>query len=272
MSSESFTKLWSSILDSSVWGQPPEIKVVWITMLAMAERDGYVGASVDGLARRSGVSIEWAQKALESFLAPDPMSRSQDFDGRRIEVAPRGWRILNWDKFRNQRDMLAKREQDAERQRRLRARHAVSRDVTPSRQESPRIDHTEADTERETEVQNQTQHTPPAAARGESLRTKPATRPDDVTPETWDDWIAHRKRKRSPMTEGVIATTRTRAKAAGMTLEEALAYWTAQGTQGFYPPAQGTISGRGSRERPLSAQSHWGPLKFSEEDKKNGWG
>lgn len=116
-------------------------------MLAMAERDGYVGASVGGLAARSGVTIEQCREALDLFLAPDLDSRTPDNEGRRIAVAERGWLILNYGKFRDQRDMLAKREQDAERQRRHRAKAQPSRnvtDVTPGHTRSRDVAHADA--------------------------------------------------------------------------------------------------------------------------------
>ena len=68
-------------------------------MLALADDTGYVGASVSGLARQARVPKEKTREALDKFMAPDEDSRNSENDGRRIEVAPRGWRILNYDKF-----------------------------------------------------------------------------------------------------------------------------------------------------------------------------
>ena len=51
-----YTKLFGSILDSTVWATPATVRVVWITMLAMADEHGVVSASVGGLARRAVVS------------------------------------------------------------------------------------------------------------------------------------------------------------------------------------------------------------------------
>jgi len=96
-----YTKLFGDILLSSVWSQTDsDTKVVWITMLAMSDREGYVGASVLGLAHAAGVGLESTEKALKTFLSPDPYSRSPEYEGRKIEVAERGWRILNYTKFR----------------------------------------------------------------------------------------------------------------------------------------------------------------------------
>ncbi len=104
-----YAKLWASILDSSVWSEPEGHRIVWITMLAMKDKDGFVGASVDGLARRANIDEERVQEALEAFLAPDPRSRNRDNEGRRIKVVPRGWVVLNHDYFQVLQDHEARR-------------------------------------------------------------------------------------------------------------------------------------------------------------------
>ena len=57
-----------------------------------------------GLAAAARVTLAECQEALASFLAPDPYSRSKEHDGRRIEEVDRGWRLLNYERFRNARD------------------------------------------------------------------------------------------------------------------------------------------------------------------------
>lgn len=94
-------------------------------MLAMADRNGYVGASVPGLSGRARVALEATEAALNTLLAPDTYSRSQEFEGRRIEVADRGWVILNYDRFRDMRDEEARREYERNRKREARARGRV---------------------------------------------------------------------------------------------------------------------------------------------------
>lgn len=125
-----YTKLFGSILESTVWLESPPVKVVWITMLAMADRDGVVEASVPGLAKRAGVDRVYCDQALATFAAPDPDSRTKDHDGRRIVEVPGGWRLLNYDRHRQRASRDEALEKAAERQRRFRERHAKSRRVT----------------------------------------------------------------------------------------------------------------------------------------------
>ena len=109
MSTEPFVKLLSSITDSSVWAYDDQTRIVWITMLAMANRRGVVHAAVPGIANRARVSLESAEKAVAIFEAPDPYSRNPDNDGRRVVRVEGGFRLLNYEKVRNLKDIEADR-------------------------------------------------------------------------------------------------------------------------------------------------------------------
>lgn len=69
-------------------------------MLAMADRVGLVAASVPGLADFARVSLPDCQKALAELVAPDEWSRSQENEGRRIQIVDGGWLLLNHAKYR----------------------------------------------------------------------------------------------------------------------------------------------------------------------------
>lgn len=94
-----FTRLFQSILESSVWCEDSDTKVVWITLLAMADMKGCVFAAVPGLSKRAGVPLAKTREALELFQRPDPdsqdLERNPENEGRRIERISGGWRILN---------------------------------------------------------------------------------------------------------------------------------------------------------------------------------
>lgn len=122
-----YTKLFGSILESTIWLETPPIKVVWITLLAMADRDGVVEASLPGLAKRAGVDRSQCEQALATFLAPDPDSRTPDNEGRRIIPVAGGWRLLNYETYREKASADEGREKAAARKRRQRERQAASR-------------------------------------------------------------------------------------------------------------------------------------------------
>jgi hypothetical protein len=96
----SFTKLVPEIVESSIWNEPPEIRVVWITMLAKKNSDtGYVRGDARTIARLANVPIDVCERALELFQQPDPTSHTPDNEGRRIAPADGGWTVLNNDKY-----------------------------------------------------------------------------------------------------------------------------------------------------------------------------
>ncbi len=125
-----YVKLFGSILDSSVWREPPMTRLVWLTLLAMSDRDGVVEASVDGVADRAKVPVEAVEAALRCFLSPDPRSKNPANEGRRIERTADGYRLLNYDFYRQKMSADEMRAKNAERQRRFRERQSVTSNVT----------------------------------------------------------------------------------------------------------------------------------------------
>lgn len=113
--SMAYTKLFSSIITSTIWMEPDQIRLVWITMLAVADKNGEVQGSVPGLARIAGVPIEAARDAISRFMSPDPDSRTKDDEGRRIEEIDGGWRLLNHRKYREMCSRDEAREAEAKR-------------------------------------------------------------------------------------------------------------------------------------------------------------
>jgi len=70
-------------------------------MLAMANQDGYVGATLKSLAILSRTTEDECRVALDTFLAPDANSSSSAHEGRRIANVEGGWTILNYERYRN---------------------------------------------------------------------------------------------------------------------------------------------------------------------------
>lgn len=58
-------------------------------------------------------------------------------------------------------------------------------------------------------------------------------KPDEVSEECWEDFLAHRKSRRAIVTQRVIDRIRSEASRAGWTLEEALNECVDRGWQGF---------------------------------------
>lgn len=91
-----YSKLFASILDSSVWLEPLPTRVVWLTLLAAKDSDGFARfASVENLARRAIVDIDQAEAAIAVLESPDLKSSNPAHEGRRVERVPGGWMVLN---------------------------------------------------------------------------------------------------------------------------------------------------------------------------------
>lgn len=105
-----YTKLFNSILASTVWSEPNEVRIVWITMLAMANKDGVVEGAVPGLAVFARLSVEETRRALARLASPDEDSRSKEQEGRRIEPIDGGWKLINHYKYRQQMSKDERRE------------------------------------------------------------------------------------------------------------------------------------------------------------------
>jgi uncharacterized phage protein (TIGR02220 family) len=95
-----FLKLDCAIVFKSIWAEDSDTCKVWITMLAMADSDGLLSAAVTGISSVSKVSIENTQKAIDIFLSPDKLSTNPDHEGRRIERVNEGYKILNYEVYR----------------------------------------------------------------------------------------------------------------------------------------------------------------------------
>ena len=96
-----FTLLWAKILDSSIWiNGTKEDRILWVTMMAMRDREGVVLASLVGLANRAKLTIEECKKSLKVLLSPDPDDTSKVDGGRRLREVPGGWLLVNHDLYR----------------------------------------------------------------------------------------------------------------------------------------------------------------------------
>jgi len=95
-----FSKLFASIVTSSVWCEDHVTLRVWIAMLATCDAEGLVQGSVPGFASLAKVTNEEMEHAVARLSAPDRYSRTPDHQGRRIEPFEGGWRVLNYLKYR----------------------------------------------------------------------------------------------------------------------------------------------------------------------------
>ncbi len=142
-----FVKLHGTILDSSIWLDDHPTRLLWITMLVMADEHGVVQASVGGLAARARITREECEAGLAKFLGPDPDSRDQT-SGERIDRVPGGWLIINHANYRDK--QTRQQALTAARVARHREKHrrATGNDVAPDNATSPSEAEAEAEYQR----------------------------------------------------------------------------------------------------------------------------
>ena len=124
-----FTKLHSTIINSSVWDESDSVRIVWITLLAMADASGFVESSLGGLAHQARKPKEETTHALAVLESPDADSKNPDHEGRRIKKVEGGWLLLNYAIYRDKQELSDDPESVAsrERVRRHRERKAQER-------------------------------------------------------------------------------------------------------------------------------------------------
>jgi hypothetical protein len=134
-----YNKLFTKILDSSIWLAPDPQRIVWITLIAAMDRHGIAEfACAENLALRARVDLEATKKAIEAFESPDPYGPNQENEGRRIERIDGGWLILNAEKYRKLVSAAVAAAKTAERVKKHRESKRVTecnglkRSVTPS--------------------------------------------------------------------------------------------------------------------------------------------
>lgn len=125
-----YNKIFTKILDSSIWLEDDKTRLVWVTMIACMDEDGFCQmASIANLSRRAAVPLEDAKRAIEILERPDPDSSDPDNEGRRIERVPGGWMILNARKYAEQVSREEIKRKNRERVARFREKHGH---VTPN--------------------------------------------------------------------------------------------------------------------------------------------
>lgn len=163
-----YTKLFNSIITSTIWSEDDQTRIVWITMLAIADKNGEVQGSIPGLARIAGVPVESCRTAINKFLSPDIDSRTKDDEGRRIEPIEGGWHLLNHAKYRNMASDADRAEKAAIRQAKHREKVKRNAIVTHSNASVTPESHqnSQADTNTNTDTKEDTNTKTKSKARG----------------------------------------------------------------------------------------------------------
>jgi hypothetical protein len=90
-----------SIIDSSVWMEPFPVRVLWISLFALKDKDFIVRKTAFQISKRANMSEQEVLDGLVVLGSPDSKRiEPQPHEGRRIMKVEDGWLILNGSKFR----------------------------------------------------------------------------------------------------------------------------------------------------------------------------
>jgi len=179
-----YNKLFTKILDSSIWLESTPTRIVWLTMIAVMDEMGFAQfASVGNVAHRARVTLEEAKDAILTLESPDPASSDPANDGKRLQRLPGGWLVLNAEKHRAIVSRVVVQEQTRARVRKYRSRLKAELQQEKARQshkgKSRRVTHSnDSDTlssgRNGTQNQNQNQSTDLLISTSNQVGTEPA--------------------------------------------------------------------------------------------------
>lgn len=99
-----YSKIFVSMYDGSLATEGPwQALVTFQQMLILANRYGIVDMTAEAISRRTTIPLEVIEKGIPVLEAPDPTSRTDAEEGRRImrlqPDRPWGWQIVNFETY-----------------------------------------------------------------------------------------------------------------------------------------------------------------------------
>lgn len=216
-----YTPVFDTVFSGSLYGRYPDT-AAWLYMLAMADWQGNIDRTPEYIAGVTGMPLDDLLGCIERFMAPDPRSRSQAEEGRKLVLIDPsrswGWRVVNIGLYREK----AREKQrtvdgrNAEKQRRYRERHRYPAlpGVTPN-----------------TPTKTKTQ-----------TKKKEAALPPPVVPagldrEAWQRWVDYRRSIKKPIRDASMEAAMEEMAALGPDQAAAVKRSIAAGWQGLFAPA-----------------------------------
>lgn len=91
-----YNKLFNKLPFSSIWQESKEVRILWTTLLAAMDQEGYVYcATIGSLSRLANLTVEETELALKVLMAPDPNSSRDNDEGRRVAKYPGVYEVIN---------------------------------------------------------------------------------------------------------------------------------------------------------------------------------
>jgi hypothetical protein len=134
-----WTPVWSKLPDSSIWLESKEVKILFMTMLAIKDRDHVVRYSAFELARKANLTEQEVLDSLKVLESPDTKRlEPQEHEGRRIARVEDGWLMLNGEKYRRKMQEVYRKEYKRVKQAEYRQEEETEPDLIPQEPGEPK--------------------------------------------------------------------------------------------------------------------------------------
>jgi len=226
-----YGKFFKSAFSGSLMASGPEVFAVWAYVIAHTV-ESRVELNPRLLAAVIGSTPDRMEKAIEVLCSPDPCSRSQENEGRRmVKEGAYQYFVVNHAKYKQIRSEEDRREYNKikKREERQRKSATVKHDVIDSQRQSSLSANKEADTEADTEVKKK-RNTRAASGTSVSVESLIA---DGVDAKHAEDWLAVRRSKRLVLTETAWLSIKAEAASCGISPAEAVMLAASNGWAGF---------------------------------------
>lgn len=108
-----YGKIFEQIFSSSI-AHSYKTRHVFMDLIVLADSEGVVDWTIEAIAGRTRVPEEQIREAISILEKPDPQSRSKVHDGARItrldDHRSWGWQIVNYEKYRDMRTEVDRKE------------------------------------------------------------------------------------------------------------------------------------------------------------------
>ena len=130
--------LFTSIVDSSLWEEPPHVRLMFLTLMFMKDQDDHIVreplrrvAKVANLSEDKHEAYRLAEEAMRILSEPDGRSEEpQAHEGRRIKwIEGQGWLVLNGEYYERVRKELGARIRKTQLQRKRREQAAKAKNA-----------------------------------------------------------------------------------------------------------------------------------------------
>jgi hypothetical protein len=96
-----WTPLWSGVVESSLWSEEDNVVKIFLTMLALKDSDHICRFNAFAIGKKANKTEKETLDAIKVLSSPDlKRIEKQPYDGRRIEKVEDGWLILNGEFYR----------------------------------------------------------------------------------------------------------------------------------------------------------------------------